>query len=77
MGDSFYHIFATLYLLFVRTIKSRNFTFVNKLRKNRRLFVTSQSKRGGTERQVTLCGVEIHSVISKIYVMGDIHGIKE
>ena len=65
MGDSFYHIFATLYLLFVRTIKSRNFTFVNKLRKN------------GTERQVMLCGVEIHSVISKIYVMGDIHGIKE
>jgi hypothetical protein len=29
MGDSFYHIFATLYLLFVRTIKSRSFDFVN------------------------------------------------
>jgi hypothetical protein len=33
MGDSFYHIFATLYLLFIRNIKSLNFNFVNKLRK--------------------------------------------
>jgi hypothetical protein len=33
MEDSFYHIFTTLYLLFVRTTKLRNFNFVNNLRK--------------------------------------------
>jgi hypothetical protein len=33
MEDSFYHIFATLYLLFVWTLKPHNFNFGKKLRK--------------------------------------------
>ena len=33
MGNYFYHIFATLYLPFVWTIMSHNFSFVNKLHK--------------------------------------------
>jgi hypothetical protein len=33
MRDSFYHMYATLYLFIVWTMKSQNFHFLNKLRK--------------------------------------------
>jgi hypothetical protein len=80
MGDSFYHIFATLYLLFVWSIKSRNFTFVNKLRKIDICFWRHNQYRivqGAKWHFDVVCGVEILGVIIKIYVMSDIHLIKE
>jgi hypothetical protein len=72
MGDSFYHIFATLYLLFIWTVKSRNFNFVNKLRKIDVCF-QRHNQNGVVKgaklhvRFLTLFGVEILSAIIEIY----------
>jgi hypothetical protein len=80
MGDSFYHMFATLYLLFVRTTNSRNVKFVNKRRKID-VLLWHHNQRGVVQGAKwcfdIVCSVDILGVIIKIYVMSDIHRIKE
>jgi hypothetical protein len=75
MGDSFYHIFATIYLPFVWTRMTRNFSSVIKLLKNDVCDVTI--KTGYCSAPSDIFDVKILSVINNVFVMSDIHGIKE